>query len=171
MKKRKISVQRDRRRYIIQNPPPVYTTWDLDLIYSLPFQRFPHPSYKEKIPALETVMTSITSHRGRFGSCSFCSLNLHQGWQVISRNEESILEEVYNLTKRNDFKGTINDVGGPTANMYKLRCKLYGIPGSCTNRDCLFPNMGHYLEQIQETIRHFPLRYRDKVPFPFGKLF
>ncbi|MBC7321108.1 YgiQ family radical SAM protein [bacterium] len=146
MKKRKILVQRDGRRYIIQNPPPIYNTQDLDFIYSLPFQRLPHPSYREKIPALETVITSITSHRGCFGSCTFCSLNLHQGWQVVSRSEESILEEAYNLTKQKDFRGTISDVGGPTANMYKLRCKIYGIPGSCKNRECLFPSICKNLE-------------------------
>lgn len=146
IKRRKFLIQRDGNRYIIQNPPPIYNTQDLDFIYSLPFQRLPHPSYKEEIPALETVMTSITSHRGCFGSCTFCSLNLHQGWQVVSRSEKSILEEVHNLTKLKIFKGTISDVGGPTANMYKLRCKIYGVPGSCTYRECLFPDICKNLE-------------------------
>ncbi|MGC8971354.1 MAG: YgiQ family radical SAM protein [bacterium] len=163
MKKRKTLVQRDGRRYVIQNPSSTYTTEDLDLIYSLPFQRLPHPSYKERIPALDTVMTSIVSHRGCFGSCTFCSLNLHQGWQVVSRSEESILKEAYSLTKHARFRGTINDVGGPTANMYKLRCKIYGIPGSCPSRDCLFPNICKYLEidfssqlRLLEKIKEIP---------------
>jgi len=146
IKKRKVLVQKDGRRYIIQNPPPVYKTEDLDLIYSLPFQRLPHPSYEEEIPALETVKTSITSHRGCFGSCTFCSLNLHQGWQVVSRSEESILREVTSLTGHKEFRGTIDDIGGPTANMYKLRCKIYEVPGSCLNRDCLFPDICKHLE-------------------------
>ncbi|MCX7941493.1 MAG: YgiQ family radical SAM protein [Dictyoglomaceae bacterium] len=146
MKRKKILVQRDGKRYLIQNPPPLYTSEDLNLIYSLPFQRLPHPSYKNKIPALETVKTSIVSHRGCFGSCTFCSLNIHQGWQVISRDEESILREVYSLTKRKDFRGTISDVGGPTANMYKLRCRIHKMPGSCPNRDCLYPSLCKYLE-------------------------
>lgn len=146
IKKRRILVQRDGRRYIVQNPPPIYNTQDLDFIYSLPFQRLPHPSYKEEIPALKPVMTSITSHRGCFGSCTFCSLNLHQGWQVISRSEESILKEAHSLTKLKLFKGTISDVGGPTANMYKLRCKIYGIPGSCLDKECLFPEICENLE-------------------------
>lgn len=141
MKKRKTLIQRDGKRYLVQNPPMEYSEKDLDLIYSLPFQRLPHPSYKEKIPAFETVKTSIISHRGCFGSCTFCSLNLHQGWQVISRSEDSILKEAYNLSQHKIFNGTISDVGGPTANMYRLRCKIYGIPGSCTNRDCLFPEI------------------------------
>ncbi|MCX7796315.1 MAG: YgiQ family radical SAM protein [bacterium] len=146
VKRRKILVQRDGNRYIIQNPPPIYNTQDLDFIYSLPFQRLPHPSYRDRIPALETVMTSITSHRGCFGSCTFCSLNLHQGWQVISRSEEAILEEASRLTKHKIFRGTINDVGGPTANMYKLRCKIYKVPGSCADRECLFPDICKNLE-------------------------
>jgi len=146
MKRKKILVQRDGKRFIIQNPPPSYTSQDLDFIYSLPFMRLPHPSYKEKIPAFETVKTSIVSHRGCFGSCTFCSLNLHQGWQVISRSEKSILEEVYRLTKHREFRGTISDVGGPTANMYRLRCKIHNIPGSCPERDCLFPDVCKYLE-------------------------
>lgn len=146
MKKRRILVQRDNKRYIIQNPPPFYTSQDLDLIYALPFKRSPHPSYKEKIPALETVITSITSHRGCFGSCSFCSINLHQGWQVISRSYASILKEAYNLTFHKEFRGTISDVGGPTGNMYKIKCKIHKIPGSCSNRDCLFPDICEYLD-------------------------
>lgn len=146
IKSRKILVQRDGKRYLIQNPTPHYTSKDLDLVYTLPFQRLPHPSYKEKIPAFETVKTSIVSHRGCFGSCTFCSLNIHQGWQVISRSEESILREVYNLTKHKEFRGTISDVGGPTANMYKLKCKIHGMPGSCPTRDCLYPNICEYLE-------------------------
>lgn len=163
MKKERTLVQRDGRRYIVQNPPPTYTTEDLDLVYSLPFQRLPHPSYRERIPALDTVMTSIVSHRGCFGSCTFCSLNLHQGWQVVSRSEESILKEAYNLTRHEGFRGTIDDVGGPTANMYKLRCKIYGIPGSCPTRDCLFPDTCRYLEvdflpqlRLLEKIKEIP---------------
>lgn len=141
MKNEKILVQRDGKRYIIQNPPMNYSQKDLDFTYSLPFKRLPHPSYKEKIPALDTVLTSIVSHRGCFGSCTFCSINLHQGWQVVSRSEESILREAYNLTSQKFFRGTISDVGGPTANMYKLKCKIYKVPGSCKVRECLFPEV------------------------------
>ncbi len=139
-------VQKDGTRYIIQNPREAYMSSDLDLIYSLPFKRLAHPSYKEDIPALDTVITSITSHRGCFGSCTFCSLNIHQGWQVISRSERSILKEAHRLTSHKSFRGTISDVGGPTANMYKLRCKIHNIPGSCPNRECLFPDVCENLE-------------------------
>ncbi|MGB9856886.1 MAG: YgiQ family radical SAM protein [Dictyoglomaceae bacterium] len=146
IKERKTLVQKDGKRYVIQNPPPIYTTFDVDFIYSLPFTRKPHPSYKEEIPALKTVITSITSHRGCFGSCSFCSLNLHQGWQVIERSEKSILEEVKRLLSHPMFRGTISDIGGPTSNMYGIRCKIHKIPGSCSKRDCLFPDICPYLE-------------------------
>lgn len=146
IKRKKILVQRDGKRYLIQNPPQLYNSEDLDLIYTLPFQRLPHPSYKDRIPAFETVKTSIVTHRGCFGSCTFCSLNIHQGWQVISRSEDSILKEIYTLTKHKEFKGTISDVGGPTANMYKLKCKIHGIPGVCPHKDCLYPNICEYLE-------------------------
>jgi len=112
---------------------------------------------------LDTVKTSIVSHRGCFGSCTFCSLNLHQGWQVVSRSEESILKEAYNLARSDWFDGTIDDVGGPTANMYRLRCKLYKVPGSCPTRDCLFPSICKYLEvdfspqlRLLEKIRKIP---------------
>ncbi|MDK2872227.1 MAG: hypothetical protein PWQ16_1579 [bacterium] len=139
-------VQKDGKRYVIQNPPPVYTTQDLDFIYSLPFKRLPHPYYRDRIPALDTVITSITSHRGCFGSCTFCSLNMHQGRQVISRSKSSILQEAVKLTSHKLFRGTISDIGGPTANMYQLRCKLNKVPGSCHNRECLFPQVCKYLE-------------------------
>lgn len=134
-------IQKDGKRLIIQNPPPIYTSKDLDYIYSLPFTRKAHPSYRDEIPALKTVQTSITSHRGCFGSCTFCSLNLHQGWQVIERSEESIMREIKWLVSQPFFRGTITDIGGPTANMYGLSCKIYKIPGSCPHRDCLYPDI------------------------------
>ncbi|MCS7233335.1 MAG: YgiQ family radical SAM protein [Synergistetes bacterium] len=146
LRERLTLVQKDGKRYVIQNPPTIYTTEDLDLVYSLPFKRLPHPSYKERIPALDTVITSITSHRGCFGSCTFCSLNIHQGWQVISRSQNSILKEAFKLTSHKSFKGTISDIGGPTANMYQIKCKLNKIPGTCLKRECLFPEVCEYLE-------------------------
>lgn len=151
LKKRLTLVQKDGKRYIVQNPPMAYSTSDLDLVYSLPFKRLPHPQYKDRIPALDTVITSVTSHRGCFGSCTFCSLNIHQGWQVISRSESSILKEIHLLTSHRDFKGTVSDIGGPTANMYGLKCKIHGIPGTCTNRECLFPTVCEYLDTDAST--------------------
>ncbi|MCK9567061.1 MAG: YgiQ family radical SAM protein, partial [Methanothrix sp.] len=112
-------VQPHPKTVIIQNPParPLRTE-ELDRIYELPFAREAHPSYRESIPALEPVRFSITSHRGCFGSCSFCALTHHQGRIVQSRSEDSILREATRISRMKGFAGIISDVGGPTANMY-----------------------------------------------------
>jgi uncharacterized radical SAM protein YgiQ len=129
-------VQPHPKTIIIQNPParPLRTK-ELDHIYELPFRREAHPSYEETIPALEPVRFSITSHRGCFGSCSFCALTHHQGRIVQSRSVDSILREATRLTKMKGFKGIISDVGGPTANMYALSCPRWK-QGACTDKLC-----------------------------------
>jgi uncharacterized radical SAM protein YgiQ len=129
-------VQPHPKTIIIQNPParPLRTE-ELDRIYELPFAREAHPSYHEPIPALEPVRFSITSHRGCFGSCSFCALTHHQGRIVQSRSEDSILREAANLTKMKGFNGIISDVGGPTANMYGLSCTRWK-QGACSDKLC-----------------------------------
>jgi len=121
---------------IIQNPPALpLETEELDRIYELPYQREAHPFYREPVPALEPVRFSITSHRGCFGSCSFCALSHHQGRIVQSRSQESVLREAVRLTRMKDFKGIIQDVGGPTANMYGLTCGRWKH-GACRDRLC-----------------------------------
>jgi uncharacterized radical SAM protein YgiQ len=121
---------------IIQNRPALpLTTEELDRIYELPFTRVSHPSYREPIPALEPVKFSITSHRGCFGSCSFCSLTHHQGRIVQSRSLDSIVREAEGLTRMPGFKGIIQDVGGPTANMYGLICPRWK-QGACPEKLC-----------------------------------
>jgi len=129
-------VQPHPKTIIIQNPParPLQTD-ELDRIYELPFQRAAHPSYREAIPALEPVRFSITSHRGCFGSCSFCALTHHQGRIVQSRSIDSILREATLLTRMQGFRGIITDVGGPTANMYSLSCPRWKN-GTCPDRLC-----------------------------------
>lgn len=121
---------------IIHNPParPLQPE-ELDRIYELPFAREAHPSYLEPIPALEPVRFSITSHRGCFGSCSFCALTHHQGRIVQSRSADSILREGAMLSKMKGFKGIISDVGGPTANMYGLTCSRWK-QGACADKLC-----------------------------------
>jgi uncharacterized radical SAM protein YgiQ len=122
---------------VIQNPPArPLTTEELDHIYELPFSRSAHPSYREPIPALEPVRFSVTSHRGCFGSCSFCALTHHQGRIVQSRSIDSIVREVTRMTKMQGFKGTIQDVGGPTANMYRLSCDRWETDGACADKRC-----------------------------------
>ncbi|HPS91943.1 MAG TPA: YgiQ family radical SAM protein [Methanothrix sp.] len=129
-------VQVHPKTVIIQNPParPLRTE-ELDRIYELPFTREAHPSYREAVPALEPVRFSITSHRGCFGSCSFCALTHHQGRIVQSRSEESILREAAALTRMKGFAGVISDVGGPTANMYGLFCHRWKT-GACSDKLC-----------------------------------
>jgi uncharacterized radical SAM protein YgiQ len=123
---------------VIQNPPALpMTTEELDRIYELPYSREAHPSYREEIPALEPVRFSITSHRGCFGSCSFCALTHHQGRIIQSRSIESLVREAEGLTKMPGFKGVIQDVGGPTANMYGMTCGRWKTGGgACPDRLC-----------------------------------
>lgn len=129
-------VQPHPKTVIIQNRPARPLTADeLDGIYELPFRREAHPSYQEAVPALEPVRFSITSHRGCFGSCSFCALTHHQGRIVQSRSQGSILREAEALTKMKGFRGIIQDVGGPTANMYALSCPRWK-QGACPDRLC-----------------------------------
>jgi uncharacterized radical SAM protein YgiQ len=121
----------------IQNPPALpLSTEELDHIYDLPFSRRAHPSYSQKIPALEPVQFSVTSHRGCFGSCSFCALTHHQGRIIQSRSVASIVREVTRMTKMPEFKGIVQDVGGPTANMYCLSCDLWEKFGACREKRC-----------------------------------
>jgi uncharacterized radical SAM protein YgiQ len=129
-------VQPHPKTVIIQNRPArPLTAEELDGIYELPFTRVAHPSYREPIPALEPVKFSITSHRGCFGSCSFCALTHHQGRIVQSRSPDSIVREAVLLTRMQDFKGIIQDIGGPTANMYGLICPRWK-QGACRDKLC-----------------------------------
>ncbi len=122
---------------IIQNKPAVpLNTQELDSVYELPYSRMQHPSYKKPIPALAPVKFSVVSHRGCFASCSFCALTHHQGRIVQSRSIESIVREVRRMTTIPGFKGIVQDVGGPTANMYSLHCKLWEVRGACADKIC-----------------------------------
>jgi uncharacterized radical SAM protein YgiQ len=123
---------------IIQNKPAMpLSTLEIDSIYELPFSRKAHPSYNKPIPALAPVKFSIVSHRGCFGSCSFCALTHHQGRIVQSRSIGSIVREVKRMTKMHDFKGIVQDVGGPTANMYSLHCNRWEKEGACADKICM----------------------------------
>ncbi len=123
-------------RWIKHNPPaPALPGKELDRIYSLPFMNAPHPIYgNQRIPAWEQIKQSITSHRGCYGGCNFCAIAVHQGRRIQSRSAASIIAEARKL------KGTISDVGGPSANMYGSYCKL-GFPDSCPRRSCIFPEI------------------------------
>lgn len=135
-------VQKHGDRYLIQNPPQVpLTNEEMDFTYNLPFMRTYHPIYEASggIPAIQEVKFSITSHRGCYGSCSFCALTFHQGRVIQTRNADSIVDEAKLLTKLPDFKGYIHDVGGPTANFRHRACKVQIEHGTCKNRQCMFP--------------------------------
>ena len=150
-------VQKHADRYVIQIPPALpLTKNEIDKIYSLNYARNWHPSYDKLggVPGFETVRFSIVSHRGCCGACSFCSLYLHQGRIVQSRSPDSILREAEILSRRSDFKGTITDIGGPTANMFLADCKEWGVRGSCKARQCLMPSKCSNLKiDYKETIR------------------
>lgn len=129
-------VQPHPKTVVIQNRPSgPLSTEEMDSIYELPYTREAHPSYREVIPALEPVKFSITSHRGCFGSCSFCALTHHQGRIVQSRSIDSIVKEARKLTRMKGWKGIIQDVGGPTANMYSLSCQRWKH-GACRDKLC-----------------------------------
>ncbi|MBN2374013.1 YgiQ family radical SAM protein [bacterium] len=131
-------------RYLIHNPPQALSTpAELDYIHNLDYERDVHPFYKEKgaVRAVETIRFSIISHRGCYGECSFCAIPVHQGRAVISRSQGSILKEVKEITKQPGFNGIIYDVGGPTANMYKIECRKKTKSGGCKDRRCLYPSI------------------------------
>jgi len=114
---------------------------EMDGLYDLPFARLPHPSYSEVIPAFETVKHSIVTMRGCFGGCTFCSITEHEGRIIQSRSEESVLREVRALTRMDGFRGTLTDLGGPTANMYKMTCKDDETESACRRLSCVHPGI------------------------------
>ncbi|MCD7979879.1 MAG: YgiQ family radical SAM protein [Fusobacterium sp.] len=130
-------------RYLIQNPPSEnFTSEELDSIYSMDFERDVHPYYKAmgEVRALDTIRTSVTTHRGCYGECNFCAIAIHQGRTVISRSQDSIVEEVKEIASAPKFKGYIADVGGPTANMYAIECSKKLKLGACQDKRCLYPH-------------------------------
>ncbi len=130
-------------RLLIVNPPYApMTTREIDAVYALPFTRLPHPRYKGKeIPAYNMIRHSVTLHRGCFGGCAFCTISAHQGKFIASRSEKSILEEIGKITRMPDFKGTISDLGGPSANMYALGGKNPALCSRCKRASCAFPTL------------------------------
>ncbi len=138
----KTVVQPHGTRFVIQAPPPLpLSTGELDHFYGLPFARAWHPVYDKLggIPGFETVRFSITAHRGCSGECNFCSLFAHQGRMIQSRSKDSILKEVRLLASDKAFRGTITDIGGPTANLYQAQCGQWEHSGACRNKQCMMP--------------------------------
>jgi len=130
-------------RYVLQHPPsPPAPQAEVDSFYDLPYTRSWHPDHDAAggIAALEPVRWSVNTHRGCMADCSFCSITFHQGRSIQSRSETSVMKEVAALAENHDFRGTITDVGGPTANMWGLGCKLLEKGEACLGRDCLTPD-------------------------------
>ena len=126
------------------NPPyPTYTTEQIDAAFDLPYTRMPHPKYAKRgpIPAYEMIRHSVNIHRGCFGGCAFCTISAHQGKFVASRSKESILKEVEKVTQMPDFKGYISDLGGPSANMYRMHGKDESLCEKCARPTCIQPNI------------------------------
>jgi uncharacterized radical SAM protein YgiQ len=137
-------VQRHGDREVWINPPPIPLTMkEMDALYELPYARVPHPAYgKAKIPAYEMIRFSVTIQRGCFGGCTFCSITEHEGRIIQNRSEDSIIREVEHIRdSAPGFTGVISDLGGPTANMYRLACKSREIEASCRKPSCVYPGI------------------------------
>jgi uncharacterized radical SAM protein YgiQ len=137
-------VQRHGSQQLWLNPPPIpLSTAEMDAIYELPYARRPHPSYGDaKIPAYHMIRFSVAIQRGCFGGCTFCSITEHEGRIIQSRSEDSVIREIETI--RDDvkgFTGVISDLGGPTANMYRLHCKSESIESACRRPSCVFPGI------------------------------
>jgi uncharacterized radical SAM protein YgiQ len=113
----------------------------MDAIYDLPYTRRPHPSYKQPIPAFQTIKDSVTIMRGCFGGCTFCSITTHQGRIIQSRSKKSVLREIETMAEDKQFKGVVSDIGGPTANMYQMRCTRPEVEAVCRRQSCVHPKI------------------------------
>lgn len=140
---------------IVVNPPyPPFAYGELDESFEYPYMRAPHPRYKKRgpIPAFEMIKFSINSHRGCFGGCSFCAINAHQGKFIASRSKESILREVEIVTKMEGFAGTISDLGGPSANMYRMGGTDKSRCEKCARPSCIFPKICNNLNTSHQEL-------------------
>jgi uncharacterized radical SAM protein YgiQ len=145
-------MQRHGDRSVWLNPPAFpLTTEEMDGVFGLPYQRVPHPVYgKAKIPAYDMIKTSVNIMRGCFGGCSFCSITEHEGRIIQSRSQESILREIEEIRdKVPGFTGVISDLGGPTANMYRLRCKNPKAEQTCRRPSCVYPTICEHMDTDQ----------------------
>ncbi len=156
-------LQRVGERLLVVNPPyPTMTEAQIDSSFDLPYTRLPHPKYRKRgpIPAYEMIKHSVNMHRGCFGGCSFCTISAHQGKFVASRSKASILREVESIKQMPDFRGTISDLGGPSANMYQMKGKEQWICDECVRPSCIWPDVCRNLDtdhtpllEIYEAVR------------------
>ncbi|GHS88240.1 UPF0313 protein [Bacteroidia bacterium] len=152
--------------YVVINPSaPPFTEQQMDESFDLPYTRLPHPKYRKRgvVPAYEMIRHSINIHRGCFGGCAFCTISAHQGKHSVCRSEQSILKELDNVVAMDDFKGHITDVGGPTANMYKMNGMTQSQCTLCSRYSCIHPKICPNLHidhkpliALYEKVRHHP---------------
>lgn len=158
-------IQKNGSKYLVINPPfPPDTGVELDTVFDYEYTRLPHPKYRKRgvIPAYEMIRHSVTSHRGCFGGCSFCTISAHQGKFVVSRSRKSILREIDAVTRMDDFKGHITDIGGPSANMYRMKGRDLEICRKCSSPSCIHPRIcanldishQHILDLFREAGKH-----------------
>ena len=132
----------DRRTVVVNPPYPPMTTEELDHSFDLPYTRLPHPKYKGKrIPAYDMIKHSVNIHRGCFGGCAFCTISAHQGKFIVSRSKESIIKEVKAIIELPDFKGYLSDLGGPSANMYRMGGTNQELCRKCKRPSCIYPKI------------------------------
>ncbi|WP_310463049.1 YgiQ family radical SAM protein [Sphaerotilus sp.] len=164
-------VQRHGERDAWINPPPIpLTTEEMDLVFDLPYARSPHPSYADeqgshdgatKIPAWEMIRFSVNIMRGCFGGCTFCSITEHEGRIIQSRSEDSVIREIEDIRDRvKGFTGVISDLGGPTANMYRIGCKSPEIEAACRKPSCVYPGICSNLNTDHDPLIHMYRRAR-----------
>jgi uncharacterized radical SAM protein YgiQ len=136
-------VQRHDREHVVVNPPALpLAEAEMDFVYGLSFTRKPHPSYgNEKIPAYDVVKTSVQIMRGCFGGCTFCSITAHEGRAIQSRSQDSVLAEVRKMASDPGFSGVVSDIGGPTANMYRMQCTRPEVEAICRRPSCVHPTV------------------------------
>ena len=150
---------------VLKVNPPYSTTSEkeADRMYALPYTRLPHPRYAKKglIPAYEMIKFSINSHRGCFGGCSFCTISAHQGKFIINRSEDSVLKEAKAITQMPEFKGYISDIGGPSANMYKMQGYDLDICEKCIRPSCIFPSVCYNLNTDHTALTNLYKKVRN----------
>ncbi len=159
-------LQKNGDKILVINPAfPAMTQYEIDTAFDLPFTRMPHPKYRKRgpIPAYEMIKHSINIHRGCFGGCSFCTISAHQGKFIASRSKKSIVKELEQIVEQEDFKGYISDIGGPSANMYRMKGKDLSICEKCVAPSCIHPvvcsnldTSHHELLDIYKTIDSHP---------------
>ncbi len=157
-------VQRHGDRDLWLNPPPIpLSTAEMDAVYDLPYARAPHPSYGDaKIPAWEMIKFSVTIMRGCFGGCTFCSITEHEGRIIQNRSEGSVLREIERIRDRTPgFTGVISDIGGPTANMYRMACKDPKVEALCRRLSCVFPDICENLNTSHDDLIRLYRKVRE----------